>query len=352
MQSAMFYAPEDVRLLDLPMPTPGPCELVVQIETALTCGTDLKCYRRGHPVLLASLPSPFGHEFCGLVSAVGEGVENFNVGDRVVSANSAPCGACFYCLKSQFTLCESLHLLNGAYAEFLQIPARIVAQNTIKIPSDCPPERAAFLEPVAVCARAVRVLKSAFDGQLPASVAIVGIGPIGLILGKLLTMAGVHVTGFGRNPQKLALARDFSNMQAILPLPAQTDDLKAWAHDIRVSQISEGRGFDAVIEAAGQPFLWEASQWLVRKGGVLNFFGGCASGTTVSLDTFRLHYEEVRIQSLFHHTPTDVAEAARLLGSGELDPRAMITHRLPLRDLTMAFELMQSGEALKVAIVP
>jgi L-iditol 2-dehydrogenase len=352
MQAAMFYAPQDARIEETAHPLPAAGEIVVAIEVALTCGTDLKCYQRGHPVLLASLPSLFGHEFCGIVSAVGEGVCSLSIGDRVVSANSAPCGTCFFCSQAQYTLCDALHLLNGAYAQFLKIPASIVAKNTIKIPSACPPQRAAFLEPVAVCVRAVRKLRVAFNGSLPKHVAILGIGPIGLILGKLLTMSGVEVTGFGRNPKKIALARTFSNIQNILPLPSETEHFASWAKDIKTNYTPDGRGFDAVIEAAGQPFLWQASQWLARKGGLLNFFGGCPAKTHVELDTFRLHYEEVRVASLFHHTPQDVAEAARLLGSGEMDPQCLISHHLPLNDLRLAFELMQRGEALKVAIMP
>ncbi|MEB3207034.1 MAG: alcohol dehydrogenase catalytic domain-containing protein [Vampirovibrionales bacterium] len=352
MQAAMFYAPQDARIEETAHPQPAAGEIVVGIEVALTCGTDLKCYQRGHPVLLASLPSLFGHEFCGIVSAVGEGVSSLTIGDRVVAANSAPCGSCFYCANEQFTLCENLHLLNGAYAQFLKIPAPIVAKNTIKIPTTCPPERAAFLEPVAVCLRAVRKLRVAFNGSLPKHVAILGIGPIGLILGKLLTMSGVEVTGFGRNPKKIMLAHTFSKIQNLVPLPSETEHFANWAKDIKTNYTPEGRGFDAVIEAAGQPFLWQASQWLARKGGLLNFFGGCPAATTVGLDTFRLHYEEVRVQSLFHHTPQDVAEAARLLGSGALEPQCLITHQLPLNDLKRAFELMQRGEALKVAIRP
>ena len=134
MKAALFYGPKDVRLEYVEAPHAGPGEVVVKVEVALTCGTDLKTFQRGHPVLLKHFPSPFGHEFAGVVTEVGEGVEGFQPGVRVVAANSAPCQQCFYCQVGESNLCENLDLLNGAYAEQIKIPSHIVRQNLWVIP--------------------------------------------------------------------------------------------------------------------------------------------------------------------------------------------------------------------------
>lgn len=124
MKAVMFYAPGDLRLMETPIPSASPGEVVVKIKTALTCGTDFKAYRQGHPVLLAHTPSPFGHEMAGIISEVGAGVTWLREGERVVVLNSAPCDDCFFCEQGITELCENLELLNGAYAEYIRVRRR------------------------------------------------------------------------------------------------------------------------------------------------------------------------------------------------------------------------------------
>src|SRR6202012_636415 len=123
MTAAVLYGQEDVRMKRVPVPAPGPGEIVVRVKAALTCGTDLKVYRRGYHARMLVPPALFGHELAGVVHAVGEGVTKFREGDRVVALNSAPCGQCFYCERNQPNLCDDLLFNNGAYAEFIRIPA-------------------------------------------------------------------------------------------------------------------------------------------------------------------------------------------------------------------------------------
>lgn len=136
MKAVLFYGPQDIRYEETMIKPLSKGEILVKIEAALTCGTDVKTFRRGHPVLIKSIPSGFGHEFSGTVAKVADGVENVKVGDRVVCANSAPCGECFYCKREEYNLCENLDLLNGAYAEYIVVPERIVKKNTLILPSD------------------------------------------------------------------------------------------------------------------------------------------------------------------------------------------------------------------------
>lgn len=343
MEALRFYAPGDVRLETVPIPEAGPGELVIRVEAALTCGTDLKTFRRGHPVLLKTFPSPFGHEGAGVVAAVGQGVLGFKVGDRVVPANSAPCMDCYYCQKEQYNLCQHLDLLNGTYAQYLKIPAPIVARNTQVIPDHVPFEHAAFSEPLAVSLRGVEGCRI----QTGDHVAVIGLGTIGQFLVKLAKLAGAHVTGFGRNPLKCQLASRFGGADAVLALDS-IDDMPQWLKDHTPS----GEGFDVVIEAVGQPHLWETAVSMVRRGGLVNLFGGCERGTHITLDTRRLHYDEITLISLFHYTPRHFKAALDLIATGQVDPSALITDRAPLSGLTHALEEVALGRAVKVAILP
>ena len=147
MRALIFHGPGDLRLEDVPDPSRAEGDMLVQVEVALTDGTDAKAFRRGHPVLLGPPPSPFGHEFCGVDVATGR---------RVVAPNSAPCGACAPCRRGQETLCERLFpLLNGAYAEYLLVPARIADRALLRVPDGLPAEVAAMVEPLACCLHGV-----------------------------------------------------------------------------------------------------------------------------------------------------------------------------------------------------
>src|ERR1700678_822441 len=134
MLAAVLYGQEDLRMERVEIPRAAAGELVVRVGAALTCGTDLKVYRRGYHAMMLQPPIPFGHELAGTVVEVGAGVTKFSVGDRVVPLNSAPCDACYWCLHGQQNLCADLLFNNGAYAEYMRIPARIVEKNTLLVP--------------------------------------------------------------------------------------------------------------------------------------------------------------------------------------------------------------------------
>ena len=343
MKAIRYYAPQDIRFEEIPIPEPNDNEVLVKIEAALTCGTDVKTFRRGHPVLIKKTPSGFGHEFAGTIAKIGKNIIGFNIGDRVVAANSAPCGECFYCLKKQYNLCENLDLLNGAYAEYIVVPQRIVEKNLLKIPTGLSFEKAAFAEPLANVVHGVERTNI----QPGDTVGIMGIGPIGLMFARLAKLKGAKVIVAGRNSLKLQMAKEFAHADEVI-------DLKKYQHPEKIfrSFTEGGRGLDVAVECVGLPEVWEKMFTLVRKGGTVHLFGGCKSGSSVNLDTKQLHYDEVKIVSVFHHTPQYFRQALDLIANGHVDVTKLITKRLPLEQAKEAIIAHENGEAIKILLTP
>ena len=226
MHAINFYAPKNIKYETININDPKDGEVQVKIDTALTCGTDVKTYYRGHPVLIKKIPSVFGHEFAGTIEMVGKNVKNFKVGDRVVAANSAPCGKCFFCKKEEYNLCENLNLLNGAYAEYINIPKLIVEKNLYKIPDDLPFEYAAFAEPLANVVHGIEKTNIK-KGDI---VGVIGLGPIGLMFVKLAKLKGAKVIAAGRNPMKLRLAKEFGCADEVIDLTKYKNPKKYFFH--------------------------------------------------------------------------------------------------------------------------
>jgi len=343
MKAVRFYAPQDIRYEDVKVQKPKEGEVVVKIKAALTCGTDVKTYRRGHPVLIKKVPSGFGHEFSGIIDQLGKGVTGFKVGDRVAVANSAPCGKCFYCKKEEYNLCENLEFLNGAYAEYITVPSRIVSKNMVVIPDDLSFERAAFAEPLA------NVVHGAARTEIKPNqtVGIIGIGPIGLMFARVAKIMGAKVLVAGRNPNKLRLADEFAHADEII-------DLKKYPNPEKIfkSFSEEGKGLDVAIECVGLPEIWERIFACVRPGGTVHFFGGCKSGSTVTFDTTKMHYGDIKLMSVFHHTPKYFREALDLIASGQIEVEKLITDKLSLKDVEYAMQQHIEGKAIKFLITP
>jgi L-iditol 2-dehydrogenase len=340
MRAQVFHGPGDLRFEEMAVPEPGPGEVLLRIEAALTCGTDVKTLRRGHPVMIPKTPTPFGHEVCGVVAAVGDGVETVTMGDRAVAANSASCGACAYCARGRENLCEDLLFVNGAYADFMLLPPRLVARNLVRVPTGVPAERLAFAEPVACCLNALG-LADLRPGDV---VAVFGHGPLGLMLGLLAKQAGARVVLAGKAGPRLAVAAGLG-FEACVDVTRATDPVglvqSAAAGPVRCS-----------IDATGRPEVWEQAIAVVDRGGTVIFFGGCAPGTRIQVDTRRVHYEELRLLGVFHHTPALIRQAVDLLATGRLDPTPLVTHHMTLAEVPGALDMMRRGEALKIAIWP
>lgn len=344
MLAALFYAPLDVRLEERPVPQPGAGEVLLQVAAATTCGTDLKTFRRGHPVLFQRTPAGFGHEVAGIVAATGTGVTQCAEGDAVVIANSAPCLNCFYCRRGRFSLCEDLLLLHGAYAEYLLVPARIVHQNIYRLPPTTSLIAAALTEPLACALHGIEES----DIHAGDSVAILGAGPLGLLLAALANLRGAHTIVTGHGAERLALARQLG-ASVVLNVAGLSDDEQ---REAILRESEGGRGVDVAIEAVGQPATWELATTLVRPGGLVNLFGGCATGTKVTLETRPLHYNELTFKGVFHHTPAYFARALELIISQQIDVEALITAHYPLASLLDVFAMLQQKQGIKYALIP
>lgn len=343
MKAIQYYGPQNIKLEEVMVKPPQDGEVVVKVVSALTCGTDVKTYRRGHPVLIKNIPSGFGHEFSGIVEKIGRGVEKFKPGDRVVAANSAPCGHCFYCRRGEYNLCENLDLLNGAYAEYITVPARIVEKNMLVLPDNLGFDRAAFCEPLANVVHGVER-----TGINPGNtVGIIGIGPIGLMFARLAKLKGARVIVAGRNPIKLKMAEEFSQVDEIVDLNKYPNPEKIFR-----AFTEEEKGLDIAIECVGLPEIWERIFSCVRPGGTVHFFGGCKSGSTVTFDTTRMHYGDITMMSVFHHTPKYFRMALDYIASGEVEVEKLITDTLPLEKVEYAMQQHIQGKAIKFLIKP
>jgi L-iditol 2-dehydrogenase len=310
VKAALLYTPGDLRIEEVPRPEPGPGDVLVQVELALTDGTDLKTFRRGHPLLARESPAPFGHEFCGIVE-----------GRRVVAANSAPCGACDGCARGE--QCRELVFLAGAYADWILVPERIAAVNLHEVPPGVAPEVAAMVEPLACCLRGVeRAGIHAGD-----TVAILGAGPIGLMLAACVADAGGWPVVVGGRPERQGLVELFG------------------------AESGEGAGADVVIEAVGSDTAWSDAVELVRPGGTVAMFGGLPRDARPRVDAYRLHYEELTVRGSFHHTPATVRAALGFLGSGAYPWERLVTHRILLDELPALFA-DPPRDLLKAAVVP
>lgn len=335
MQAAVLHGREDLRMERVPMPVAGSGELVLRVEAALTCGTDLKVFRRGYHARMLTPGRLFGHEGAGTVVAVGEGVTRFRVGDRVVPLNSAPCDACFFCRNGQQNLCDDLLFNNGAYAEFIHVPARIVERNTLPLPATMPFEHAALTEPLACVLRGLEE-SGARAGQ---TAIVLGAGPIGLLFVHAASLLGVHVIAVVKREDQVRTARLLGAAQVVRL--ADTDDPVAAARALT----PDSRGADLVFEAVATPEAWQWAVRMARKGGVINLFGGPPAGTVVALDTNLLHYSDLTLKASFHHTPATARAALALLASGDFQCETFLTGSASLAEVPEVFTRMLTRPA-------
>lgn len=390
MRAAVLVRPGQVEMREVPVPAPGPGELLVRVDAALTCGTDLKTFQRGHPRI--PLPTSMGHEFSGAVVAVGPGVGRFREGDAIACVPTAPCGECRLCRRGRENLCPDAvgRMVFGAFAEYVLLPRHIVERHVFPRPAGLAAHEAAALEPLAcVVHGADRV---AFERA--EHVVFLGDGPITLLFLQVARLRGAgNVIVVGRHEARLAVARALGAETVVEPgagdsgphgvgggaagsgteagargkaaaaareadsaasgsgggTPRET--VAATLREV-VLERTGGVGADVVVECVGRPEVWELAATLAAPGGEVLLYGGCAAGTRASFDTLHLHYEEVDLKGAFHYRPASVREAYELLADSRVAVGPLVTHRRPLARLEEALGLALRREAVKVAVVP
>lgn len=337
MLTSYLIRPGVIELRETTVPKPSRGEVLVKIKAALTCGTDLKAFLRGHPMI--PMPGVFGHEFSGVIAEVGKGVKNFKAGDEIMAVHSAPCLKCRYCRKKLYNLCENIMNTKvlGAFAEYILLPPHIVKQNLFHKPANLSFEEAAFLEPLSCVVHGMNGLNIKQGDK----VLIIGTGPIGLLHLSLAKFKKAEVIITGLEHERLELAKELGADMTVAP-----PDLINVTHEF-----TDGLGVDFVFECTGQLDIWETSVNYVRRGGTVILFGGVKKGTMVTYDTYRLHYDEITLKGVFHFTPHDVTTAYNFL-KYTLNLSPLISGSYPLKDLNIALDKLSKGEGIKYAIIP
>ncbi|GER92505.1 hypothetical protein A45J_0221 [hot springs metagenome] len=335
--TSYLIKPGIIELRQTSVPKPSKDEVLVKVKAALTCGTDLKAFLRGHPMI--PMPGVFGHEFSGVIVELGKGVKNFKIGDEIMAVHSAPCLKCKYCKKKLYNLCENIMdtKVLGAFAKYILLPSHIVKQNLFHKPANLSFEEAALLEPLSCVVHGMQGI----DIKKGDRVLIIGTGPIGLLHLCIAKLKGAKVIITGLEQERLNLAKSLDAEMAVLP--SELTDA--------VDKFTDGLGVDYVFECTGQIDVWETSVNYIRRGGTVILFGGVKKGTKVTYDTYRLHYDELTLKGVFHFTPHDVKIAYNLL-KGTLNLSHLISGRYPLKDLNLALNRLSRGEGIKYAIIP
>jgi L-iditol 2-dehydrogenase len=348
MRAAVLHGAEDVRMEDVPVPVPGPGEVLARVDVASIDFTDRKVYLRGrHPMI--TIPGLFGHEWAGTIAAVGPGAETrWRPGQRVVAANSAPCppeaeGVCRQCRRGRQSMCENIQYNNGAFAPYILVPSRLVRINLYEVPGEISLERIVFTEPYACVLHAVRRVRlHPLD-----SVVILGAGPMGLfwVMALRREYGPDHtIVSLDHQDDRLAVAKALGASHAVNSKGGNTSEL--------LRAVIGRPDADVVVEVIGTVETHREALKLVGRGGTLVSFGGVAPGPTLPVDFGRLHYEEIGIQPVYHHTPADVAEAVRQLVAGEVPVERLITARLPLSALRRALQMVGDRTTLRTILSP
>lgn len=344
MKAAVFYGPRNVKIEEIGLPKAGEGELVIRILVSNVCGTDLRTWQGGHPLMRP--PVVIGHEYYGIVKEVGRGVKEFRAGDEIVGSNSCPCMKCVMCNTGSLTLCEEIpknligFSIPGSHAEYMRVPAHIVKGNIYHAPKGVAGEEIACSEPLAAAIHALDKL-SIKEGM---RVAVLGSGALGLMFLQLLKRTGVYVVMTDGMVGRLKIAERLGADKVI--------EVTQGSVVTPLKEATDGLGPDLVIEATGTKQAWENAFRAARDGGKVLLFGGCPGGTQVSFDATKLHYREITILGSFHHEPREFRKAIDAISKGTIRVKDLISLKLPLSQIGDAFEMMEKKEALKVAISP
>jgi L-iditol 2-dehydrogenase len=346
MQAAVYRGQNDVRLENVPVPEIGAGEVLVRVHTCGICGTDLKKISTGSH----SAPRIFGHETSGQIVAVGQGVQNFKAGDRVMVFHHIPCGQCYYCRHKIFAQCPTYKKVGvtagfdpsgGGFAEYVRFMDWIVKKGLVKIPGHVSYEQASFVEPVNTCLKAIEALRLERDE----TVLVIGQGPIGIMLAVLAHGKGATVVTSDLYPQRLTMSGRYGLRHNI---NASSDDPGK-----RVMELTEGRGADAVIVATAGNGLVRPAMDAARPGGRIMLFAQTQRGE-VAIDPAAVCMDEKTLLGSYSASVDLQEENVRLVFSGGIDFARLITHRFPLRQAVEALHLAShpGPDSLKIVVQP
>ena len=335
----------DVRVDEIPIPTINREEILIRVEACAVCGSDLKAFKLGNPRL--NPPIVMGHEFTGVIAETGKNTIGFNEGERIVMSTSISCGKCLYCRKGWTNLCVDLAPMgfryDGGMAEYMVIPERaLINGHLVKVPDTLKPEYAALAEPLSCAVNSVEQCEI----EKGDTVLIMGAGPMGILNACAAKHAGAgKIIMTELNESRLKQAGNFHI--DILVHPGE-EDLKTI-----VLEETKGYGADVVIVAAPAPSPQEEALSLVRKRGSVCLFASLPAGQSdLTINSRLIHYNEIRVTGSSDSTTRHVEEAISILSDPSSLSRNIVSHIISLKEIKKAFEIMESGEALRVVLKP
>lgn len=343
MKAVRFYAAGDVRVEEIDIPKISSAEILVKIDACAVCGSDMKAAVSGNPRIKP--PMTMGHEFTGVICEIGKDVKGYQIGERIVMATSISCGECYYCKRGWRNLCSDLAPMgfsyNGGMAEYTVIPERAIKNgHLVKVPAGVPAEVAALAEPVSCAVNSLSNCNIS-EGD---TVLVIGAGPMGILnalIAKASKASKVMIAEL--NDERLKQCEGFGFYRLINPVKENLNDI--------VMSETDGYGADIVIVAAPAAAPQEEALRLTRKRGTVCLFASLPVGKSMlNIDSREIHYKELRVVGCSDSTSEHVQKAVEFLSSEDFPGSKIVTHTLPLEQIDKAFELMRSGQSLRVVL--
>ena len=335
----MYYNNRDVRLEEVPTPQIGPGELLVKVLVSGVCGSDVMEWYR-----IKKAPRVLGHEIAGEIVEVGKGVDQYKMGNRVFVSHHVPCNTCQYCLNGFHTLCDTLRRTNfdpGGFAEYLRVPRINVDQGVFVLPDEISFEDGVFIEPLACVLRGQRIARLR-PGQ---SVFVIGSGISGVLHIALARASGARwIIASDVDEYRLKAAKKFGADETIL-----AKDI----NPLEIREINQGRLADLIIVCAGAISAYIQALQSVDRGGTVLCFAPLEPGLNFVFPFFDFWNDGISLLSTYGGSPFDITTAIELIRAQRLPLREMITHRLPLKETGLGFQLVaEAKDSIKVIIEP
>ena len=340
MRAIQLLEPGIVELAELPVPSIGPGELLLEMRACGLCGSDLAKIFSEKPL---KGPVPLGHELVGVVKTVGEGVQRFAPGDRLAVAHHVPCGRCRYCRHGNESMCLQFKATNidpGGFAEFVRIPALQTAQTAFALPEQLSDEAGIFMEPLACALRAVK----RSNVQAGDRIVVVGAGCMGLLVAQAVAVSGARPICVDIREERLELARTLG-VEATLNV-AKSDPRMA------LYSVTEEEGIDGAIFTAVSGPMLEAVLGVLRAGGTINLFADAGDAGRMAIYPSAFYRRELSLTATYSATPVELGEAIQLLASSQIQTIPLISHRLDLHRFDEGARMQRAGQATKVLFVP